>query len=447
MTRGRENFKVRGSVAILETSTVLRSVGAALCVLASGPALAAAPSGLARTSAHQPAPSTPPSGWPLLATATQLLAPVYDSLGIPRYAVGSVQRGTAVAARKAKSTEPCHDNGEAGSWYEIPGGYVCSASGYAIGARAESLSPPQRLPDLSQPVPFPFVKVTTPSSIRYDDPATDKEAIAEYQTKAYFLAVDKELEVDGKKWIKTVYDEFVQADELKPVEPTRLVGEKLGASNPLPIAFVYGDPAGVEVECEKSGRFSACGRADKHSRFSVRGAEKSGRLQRPDGKWVSTEHLRVIRKIARPQGVPADARWVHVDLSQQAFIAYEGNTPVYTSLISSGISGFDTPNGLHRVYRKYVTKTMRGPDPDAGRYRVEEIPWVMYYDGNYALHGAYWHDNFGDVRSHGCTNIAPADAKWLYEWGTGDMPPGWHASYKVQDGTWVYLTGGADRSS
>ncbi len=63
----------------------------------------------------------------------------------------------------------------------------------------------------------------------------------------------------------------------------------------------------------------------------------------------------------------------------------------------------------------------------------------MYYHHGYALHGAYWHDGFGRVRSHGCTNIAPADARWLYRWTTPTVPRGWHG--RREEGSWVHNTG------
>jgi lipoprotein-anchoring transpeptidase ErfK/SrfK len=62
----------------------------------------------------------------------------------------------------------------------------------------------------------------------------------------------------------------------------------------------------------------------------------------------------------------------------------------------------------------------------------------MYYYGTYALHGAYWHNTFGNVRSHGCTNIAPADARWLFHWSEPEVRWGWHARF-VRDGTYVFF--------
>jgi lipoprotein-anchoring transpeptidase ErfK/SrfK len=151
--------------------------------------------------------------------------------------------------------------------------------------------------------------------------------------------------------------------------------------------------------------------------------------------------VRVVTQTPRPEEVPAGAKWIHIDLSQQALVAYEGDRPVYVTLVSSGRQGYETPGGLFRIQRKYLSKTMNGKDIEDGRrYQVQEVPWTMYYDGNFAVHGAYWHNKFGYTKSHGCTNVPPADARWLYYWATLSVPDGWHALLD-QQGTWVYFSG------
>jgi lipoprotein-anchoring transpeptidase ErfK/SrfK len=60
-------------------------------------------------------------------------------------------------------------------------------------------------------------------------------------------------------------------------------------------------------------------------------------------------------------------------------------------------------------------------------YAVARVPWVMYFHGDQALHGAYWHDQFGTARSHGCVNLAPRDARWLFAWAPPRLPDGWDA--------------------
>src|SRR5690606_18242956 len=183
------------------------------------------------------------------------------------------------------------------------------------------------------------------------------------------------------------------------------------------------------------------GTAERFARFAVaqvREREGQRLVIASDGFAVAADEVRVARRRDRPDEVGGSDKWIHVDLDQQVLVAYEGDRPVLATLVSSGKAGFEPPLGLFRVHKKYTTVTMSGPDPDAGTYAVEEVPWTMYYWASYALHGAYWHDEFGHVRSHGCTNIPPTDARWLFYWSEPELPVGWHAEVGVR-GPWVYF--------
>jgi lipoprotein-anchoring transpeptidase ErfK/SrfK len=116
-----------------------------------------------------------------------------------------------------------------------------------------------------------------------------------------------------------------------------------------------------------------------------------------------------------PMGVgPAD-RWVDVNLSSQTLAAYEGNRQVFTTLISSGTWQFPTVTGQFRIYLRYEAQTMDGYALGYDYY-LPNVPYVMYFYEDYALHGTYWHNNFGTPMSHGCVNLATPDAEWLYNW-------------------------------
>jgi len=108
---------------------------------------------------------------------------------------------------------------------------------------------------------------------------------------------------------------------------------------------------------------------------------------------------------------PTEDRWIDIDLSEQRLAAYVGTVPVYATRISSGVPNMPTRTGQFHIYRKLASTTMSGPG-----YSLPGVPWTMYYDGNYAIHGTYWHDNFGQPMSHGCVNLPTADAKWLFDW-------------------------------
>lgn len=77
----------------------------------------------------------------------------------------------------------------------------------------------------------------------------------------------------------------------------------------------------------------------------------------------------------------------------------------------------------------------------SGAYSIENVPWVMYFRDSFALHGAFWHSGLGAVRSHGCVNLSPDDARWLFHWTSPTLPDGWHAVFATErdPGTRVYV--------
>lgn len=111
---------------------------------------------------------------------------------------------------------------------------------------------------------------------------------------------------------------------------------------------------------------------------------------------------------------PADGeRWIEVDLSDQKLTAWQGDVPVFETTVSTGKPGFRTLPGEFAVYLKFEKARMRGVD-----YDTPDVPWTMYYDGDFAIHGAYWHNNFGTPVSHGCVNLRVEEAKALYAWAS-----------------------------
>ncbi|MEO8287497.1 MAG: LysM peptidoglycan-binding domain-containing protein [Chloroflexota bacterium] len=109
-------------------------------------------------------------------------------------------------------------------------------------------------------------------------------------------------------------------------------------------------------------------------------------------------------------------KWVDVNLTTQTMVAYEGQTPVYSSRVSSGTSLHPTVIGTYRVYAKYVTTRMQGGTKGVDYYNIPNVPYTLYFYSGYALHGAFWHNNFGEPMSHGCVNLPVDVAKWVYEW-------------------------------
>ncbi len=122
----------------------------------------------------------------------------------------------------------------------------------------------------------------------------------------------------------------------------------------------------------------------------------------------------------KPQPNPApgtSGRWIDIDLSEQRLRAYEGNTVVLNVLVSTGIARYPTPTGRFAIRTKIRSQTMSGPG-----YYLPGVQWVMYFYKAYAIHGTYWHNNFGRPMSHGCINLTNADAQFLYNWASIGTP-------------------------
>jgi LysM repeat protein len=108
-------------------------------------------------------------------------------------------------------------------------------------------------------------------------------------------------------------------------------------------------------------------------------------------------------------------RWVDVNLTTQHLTAFEGNTPVFNSPISSGTWQYPTVVGQFRVYIRHESQTMDGRYLGYD-YVLPGVPYVMYFYKGFALHGTYWHNNFGTPMSHGCVNLPTPAAQWIYNW-------------------------------
>ena len=137
-------------------------------------------------------------------------------------------------------------------------------------------------------------------------------------------------------------------------------------------------------------------------------------------QWVHQYDVAKITPIERPAEVDTN-KWVGIDLYEQTLIAYEGETPVFSTLISSGLKDWGTNEGLFHVYLRYPRTSMSGAYQQADFYYLQEVPWTMYFDGDIALHGTYWHDGFGYRASHGCVNASITDAKWMYDWAADEF--------------------------
>jgi lipoprotein-anchoring transpeptidase ErfK/SrfK len=110
-------------------------------------------------------------------------------------------------------------------------------------------------------------------------------------------------------------------------------------------------------------------------------------------------------------------KWIEVNLTEQKTYAWEGDQLAGEFLISSGLPGTPTVQGIYRMRVRTRSQTMSGGDRAAGTYySLPNVEWVQYFYQDYSFHGTYWHKNFGNPMSHGCVNMSNEDAEWLFRW-------------------------------
>ena len=160
-----------------------------------------------------------------------------------------------------------------------------------------------------------------------------------------------------------------------------------------------------------------------------------------ESQWVHQFKVAKLLPVAKPDEVDTQ-KWVSVDLYEQVAIAYEGERPVFATLVSSGLEDWPTNEGVFHVYVRFRRTLMSGAYYKPDFYYLQEVPWTMYFDDQIALHGAYWHDGFGFRRSHGCVNLSVTDAHWLFQWAESEYD--YQAGDLVGPAVYVYSSGDYD---
>ncbi|MDB5219106.1 MAG: hypothetical protein JWO86_7033 [Myxococcaceae bacterium] len=270
--------------------------------------------------------------------------------------------------------------------------------------------------------------------------------------QGFAVAIVEEKTAHGESWGRTKKGRWIAMRELVPARPFLFHGE-LVAEGKLDVAWVTAEKANVYAS-EKADKATAT-----HVRFDkVRVREEKGtgtnvmlRVESDDGAaqgWMRAREISRARLAPPPAEAGGDAateRWIDVDLVQQTIVAYEGTKPVFASLVSTGKgppkSDFATPVGVHRIWVKIFTTKMDNLEKEdiEKHYALEDVPWVQFFDKAVALHGVFWHRDLGHIHSHGCVNLAPIDARWLYAFTSPHLPIGWTAVYptKTEPGTVV----------
>ncbi|HRC55325.1 MAG TPA: L,D-transpeptidase [Kofleriaceae bacterium] len=245
----------------------------------------------------------------------------------------------------------------------------------------------------------------------------------------------KELVVDDKVYwkISPTENEYLLASAIHRHKPSEFRGSRLGDDTGLlaPVAFVWPRGGGLTAWTRETAKTGAKRQVPRRMVVSLleTAADAAGRpyaYRIGAAEWIDASSLRLFVAAAPPPLLLPNERWIDVDLDTQILVAYEGELPVYATLVSGGAKQTPTETGVYRIWKKMAENDMNGlsgEDP----YSVATVPWTQFYspEKGLALHTSYWHDDFGITKSHGCVNLAPTDARWLYFWSDPFVPPGW----------------------
>ncbi len=202
-------------------------------------------------------------------------------------------------------------------------------------------------------------------------------------------------------------------------------GAVLDGTMPLPFGWVTPNTAKVYDGPDATAKVvDQVARREALAILEDAGLGSKRRVRIGDSRWLRASDLNEVRALARPAGATANDRFIAVDLGEQVLVAYDKDRPVFATLVSSG-RAFPTPRGNYPIWGKVSQITMKSQPYEDKTYYVDRVPWVLFFQAHNAIHGAYWHDRFGVSKSHGCVNVAPRDARWLFEWMTPALPAAW----------------------
>jgi hypothetical protein len=270
------------------------------------------------------------------------------------------------------------------------------------------------------------------------------------------VAYSTEVSVGDRQWLLSADFLWLPKERVTPYEKVEFKGVELGRDKNLPLAFFRSKDRPKYVRqgesfVESGRHFARLSHVElTGERFEI-GDERFLRTREAEFWIKETDAVIPTPQPLTPWGTPVDApgnqaeaapgavppkgrgTWIEVAVRPGWLIAYEGQRPVFATLISPGRGGdakpgkdpletMATPLGSFPISGKFATATMEAP----GELFHSDVPWSQNFSGPYVLHSAYWHNDWGDWKSGGCVNVSPIDGRRLFEFTEPVLPPGWH---------------------
>jgi hypothetical protein len=242
----------------------------------------------------------------------------------------------------------------------------------------------------------------------------------------------------GDGWVQIATGEWMRSEDVRYVPPSFFQGVQVLDNLENRFGWALGDffssntPGGRQDK--ENGRLLL--RYDLINIFAEAYDDEGWRwyMIGPD-QWIEQRLVAKPLPVERPEGV--EGRWVAIDLYEQTLVAFENDTPIFATLVATGLPGTSTNEGVFEVWANLPRDRMSGSAGAPNGWDLQSVPWVMYFDGSISLHGTYWHDHFGYRKSRGCVNLSISDARFVYEWMNQDVDDDGSAAAMV----YVYSSG------
>lgn len=263
-----------------------------------------------------------------------------------------------------------------------------------------------------------------------------------------WVTVLNTVEIDGVRVSQINAEEWILADKLTFTRPSRFQGRFFDETPDRPFAWVLSE---FQPTVEPDGATNSA--APVYRRYDVVQLYEKAVVgvtiwyRIGEQQWTRQQRLGIVTPRQAPPQIRSmrerlHNKWIFVNIYEQTLAAYEGERLVFASLVSSGLPKWETIKGVFQIqYKNRLQPMYNGAgNPELGEYYLEEVPFNMFFSGDYALHGAYWHDGFGFKKSRGCVNLSIRDARWLFEWSDPKASQwGYAQAGKNNPGTWVWV--------
>jgi hypothetical protein len=300
---------------------------------------------------------------------------------------------------------------------------------YSPAIRVARIRLPEPLPELSvvplgspggNVTPFTYAQVIQDNAPVYSHPIEATYGLPPKRRLGVgfvWVSVQGQTTYGGRNFFQINAGEYVPAEVLALYRPSAFQGVALAQQPERPFAWIL---RAVRPLAAPGGEAKA--EAPVYQRYDLVQIFATEHLGDQvwyligQDQWINQVYVGKVTPLPTPEGVAPGAAWIDINLFEQTLAAYVGDRMVYATLVSSGLPGWNTPPGLFQIWLKVGVGKMSGAYDRPDYYFLEDVPWAMYFNQDIALHGAYWHNSFGYRHSHGCVNLAPRDAQWLFDW-------------------------------